>query len=1138
QGIQLGPRLECAREVAALICELTGHERVAFCNSGTEAVMTALRLARASTGRSRIALFSGSYHGHSDGTLAIAESHDKVPSSIPMAPGVPHKVAEDVVVLEYGSRKSLDYLRAHAGELACVLVEPVQSRNPALQPRAFLQELREITTQTGSLLIFDEMVTGFRIAPGGAQSWFGVKADLATYGKIVGGGMPVGIVAGRAAFMDGIDGGVWTYGDASYPRAETTFFGGTFCMHPLTMAAALSTLKHLKREGPQLQHRLNQRTSELASSLNAYFEETESPLRMANFGSVFRFVHSGNMDLFYYHLLLKGIYVWEWRSCFLSTAHTEEDYGFLTRSIKESLEEMRDGGFLPERASGGAGQTTPPNGNQETKTEAAARIEEREDKIDDERLATNSGQFTARPEALSVDAGTSPLSEAQKQLWLLSRMSAEASLAYHESVIVEFQGALNVELMREAFRRVVNRHEALRSAISREGDCQRVLPALEFDVPLVDFTATKNAERERAIGEWLRAEAARPFELTEPPLLRASILRTEDDRHLLALTAHHIVIDSWSLSILLEEVAAIYSAGLEPQDFELPRPQQFAEYLRELSAPIYHEHLKRMEAYWREQFSGPVPVLSLAAARPPVKTYRGSSVSLKIDADLTARLKTYSRRSGCTLFMTLFACYTTLLHRLTGQQEIVVGIPVSGRFIEGSQYLVGYCTHLLAVVSRLTESATFDEHLRSSRGHLLEAYEHQEYPFARLINLLNPPRDLSRTPVIQTTFNLEPNALLPAFAGLNAKLGSAPVYYTKFDAGVNVTDVDKELRVEFDYNTDLFDATTAERIARQFELLLKGVLARPAEPLTRLPLMTDAEAERLLREWNETAADFPETACVHELVEAQARLMPERAAVVFNEEQLSYGELNRRANQLAHRLRRLGLAAESRVGLCFERSAEMMIGLLGILKAGCAYVPLDPEYPQGRLSYMLADAGAAVLLTQPHLSARFKDVTAQVLELDALALDDESIENPKAVASADNLAYVIYTSGSTGQPKGVEITHKAFVNLLSSMQRLPGLSASDTLLAVTTISFDIAALELFLSLIAGARLMIASRDEARDGRQLARLLSDPEVSVMQATPATWRLLLESGWTGSRGLKILCGGEALPRKLAAQLLTCG
>ncbi|NES85718.1 MAG: aspartate aminotransferase family protein [Moorea sp. SIO2B7] len=355
QGIQVGPQAKLAGEVAELVTELTGMERVTFCNSGTEAVMTALRIARAATGRDKIAIFSGSYHGHSDGTLAMPKTVDGQLRSVPLVPGVPQKITDDVLVLDYGSPKSLDIITTHAHELAAVLVEPVQSRRLDLQPKAFLQQLRKLTEEKQIVLIFDEVLTGFRVHPGGCQALFGVKADLATYGKVLGGGLPIGAVAGSVAYMDRIDGGMWTYGDSSYPEVETTFFAGTFSKHPLTMATARATLKHLKSSGAELQEQLNQRTSQLATTLNSYFEREGVSIRVIHFASVFRFTFSGNasevyvpidLDLLFYHLIEKGVYIWEGRTCFLSTAHTEEDIAYVIGAVKDSVQEMREGGFF------------------------------------------------------------------------------------------------------------------------------------------------------------------------------------------------------------------------------------------------------------------------------------------------------------------------------------------------------------------------------------------------------------------------------------------------------------------------------------------------------------------------------------------------------------------------------------------------------------------------------------------------------------------------------------------------------------------------------------------------------------------------------------------------------------------------
>jgi glutamate-1-semialdehyde aminotransferase/SAM-dependent methyltransferase len=347
KSMQLGLQTPLAGEAAALICELTGMERVTFCNTGTEAVMTALRLARTATGRHKVASFSMSYHGHFDGVLGEAQGGNEQPQAVPAAPGIPPHMVSDFIVLEYGNPHSLEIIRAHAHELAAVLVEPVQSRRPDLQPKAFLQQLRQLTLEENVPLIFDEMITGFRVHPGGVQAWWGIQADVATYGKIVGGGMPIGIIAGKAAYMDGIDGGVWAYGDASYPQANTTLFAGTFGKHPLAMATACAVLKEIKKQGLPLYEQLNQRTAYLAKTLNDYFEQEEMPIGIVHCASLFRFSYAIDLELLYYHLLDKGVYIWEGRNCFLSTAHTDADVAYVIQAIQESLQALRQGGFLP-----------------------------------------------------------------------------------------------------------------------------------------------------------------------------------------------------------------------------------------------------------------------------------------------------------------------------------------------------------------------------------------------------------------------------------------------------------------------------------------------------------------------------------------------------------------------------------------------------------------------------------------------------------------------------------------------------------------------------------------------------------------------------------------------------------------------
>ena len=839
QGLHLGPQSALAGEVAELICSMTGVQRVSFCNSGTEAVMTALRLARTATGRTKIALFSGSYHGHFDGVLATPQTLDGKLSSVPIAPGVPQNIVEDVLVLDYGSPQALEVLQAHAHELAAVLVEPVQSRRPDLQPKAFLQKLRQLTTAAGTALIFDEVITGFRIHPGGAQAWFGIEADLVTYGKVIGGGMPIGVVAGKATYMNAIDGGLWNYRDASFPQSKKTLFAGTFNKHPLIMATARAVLKYLKEHSPVLQQQLNQRTSQLAETLNTYFKAEAVPIHIVHFGSLFRFAFSENLDLLFYHLLEKGVYIWEGRNCFLSTAHTEADINYVIQAVKDSVKELREGGLFFGRSH------TLPEGNQEPSGKSNTQTKPLSAKEPDIASVFLNTQKTTDEEA--KEAHKVPLTEAQKQLWILAQMGDDGSLAYKVSISLQLRGLFHVDAMRQAVQKVVDRHEALRTTISSQGIFQQIWPSLKVDVPLIDFSARDGCARESEVAKWFKKESQEPFHFTQGPLFRVHILKLEEQLHLLVLSAHHIVVDGWSMGVILQELGALYSAECQGVVCQLAPPMQFREYIEWQEQQSQTKEMATHESYWLQQFAGATPVLDLPTdrPRPPIKTYKGSRQTMRFDASLCRDLKRVSREKGYTLLMTLLSVYTALLHRLTGQDEIVVSITVAGRSFEGSEGLVGYCAHLLPVRSCIVGCAIFSEYLTKIRDVLLEAYEHQDYPFARLINKRLMRMDASRSPLVTATFNLDRSVAVPKMLELKTDLFPQTISFTGFDINLNVTERDSELVLDCDYNTDLFDAATIERMLGHFQTWL-NVITQPDVTLNALAEIFD-EADRQQR---------------------------------------------------------------------------------------------------------------------------------------------------------------------------------------------------------------------------------------------------------------------------------------------------
>ncbi|MCP4397916.1 MAG: amino acid adenylation domain-containing protein [bacterium] len=1072
----LGPRSEFVGEVGELICELTGMERVTFTNSGTEAIMAAMRLARAATGRTKMVMFEDSYHGHSDGTFAFVAMKDGQPSPIPLPPGVPSQMAENMLLLKYGEPESLELIKKHAHELAAVLVEPVQSSRPDLQPVEFLRELRAITQEQGVLLIFDEMITGFRVHPGGAQAYFGIDADIVTYGKIIGGGMPIGVVAGKARHLDAIDGGMWRYGDSSYPQAERTVFGGTFCQHPMAMITAHAVLKHLKEQGPGLQERLNQRTKAFADELNTFFSDNDVPIRIAHFGSLFRFTFSGNLELFFYHMLVKGVYIWEWRNCFLSTAHTDEDVDLIIQAAKASIQELGEGGFL--QIPGIQAESTPGI-----------------------RLV--------------------PLNEAQKQLWALAQIGDEESLAYNTYASLKLQGALQMTAMREAVKTAIERHEALRTTIDPNGQLQMIHPSLEIELPIIDLSHSAENARDENVREWFIQESRTPFDLHNGPLFRISFVKLADDFHVFVLTAHHIVVDGWSTSVILREIGEFYSAACQsdvhdsPQskisNLKSPIPLQLTDFLAWQNQQRWTPAMKQHETYWLKKFAKGIPVLNLPTDRPypPIKSYHGARHTIRLDEHFGRDALQLGKMHGCTRFMVLFSVYTALLHRLTGQDDILIGIPVLGRPPKDGDTIVAYCTHLLLVCSHLDENATFLEHLKAIRGALFDGYEHQDYPFAELIEKLHVRGDVSRSPLVSAIFNLDQLVIVPEMYGLEIDLVAQPISFTAYDVNLNVTEIDDTLILDCDYNTDVFEPATIVRFLEQFKTILSKITANPEIHVTQLPLLTEAERHKILVEWNDTTRPFPDRKCLHEIFEEQVERAPDAEAVVCGSRSLSYQELNTRANQLAHHLRTFDIGPDVRVGLCIDRSLEMIVGLMGIMKAGGTYVPLDPAYPKERLAFMLEESQAKVLLTQKRLSEAIPAHRGQTICLDAdwESIAREDTTNPDHVVTLENLIYVIFTSGSTGRPKGAAVYHRGFMNLVRWYAEDFRLTSEDSTLMISSLSFDLTQKNIFAPLLLGGTLHLLP-SEFYDPQQIIRTVWEKKISWLNCTPSAFYPIVE------------------------------
>ncbi len=1097
QGWAIGPQTPLAGEVARLVHEMTGMERVAFCNTGSEAVLAAVRTARTVTGRERIATFRGDYHGIFDEMLARGVEIDGERTTMPISPGIPPRMVEAVTMLDYGDDASLEVIREEADELAAVLVEPVQSRHPGLQPADFLRRLRALTEELDVPLILDEMITGFRSHPGGIQALWDVRADLATYGKVVGGGMPIGVVAGKARFLDALDGGHWRYGDESIPEAGMTWFAGTFVRHPLSLAAARATLEHLQERGGALQAELSRRTAAFVDELNRRFERMGAPLHAESFASFFlvKFEEAADAEsLLYFNLRARGVHVTEGRAAFLSTAHTEEDVAFVLDAFTESVRALQEGGFLP----GGPAETL-------------------------------------QTEEAGVEVQELPLTEGQKEIWLATRMGDDANCAFNLSHAIRLEGDLDADALREAVRRLVPRHEALRTTFAAEGPTQRIRPAgeVELEVPRIDLADHGPAEREERLERLRREEVETPFDLERGPLVRARLVRLAPDDHVLFLTVHHIVCDGWSCGVLLRDLGTLYPALRDRRQPDLPEPTQLGEYVRMDRYTRNGPKGREAEEYWLERLRDGAPVVELPTdrPRPPRKTYDADRVELGLGLERHAEIKAAAAQRDATPFAFLYAAFETLMHRLTGQEELLLGVSAAGQPTVGARDLVGHCVNVLPVRNRVEGEGDFAAHLDRTRTLLLDGFDHQGCTIGSLIEKLDLDRDPSRLPLVSVVFNLDPTLAELDFGGPRVSARSNPRSHEIFDLFFNVVVAPDDFRLECTFNSDILDRETVSAWLEHYRTLLDEVVSDPDRPVDRLPLLSETRRARLLEEWNETAADYPTGLCVHQMVERQVDRTPEAVAVQLGSETLTYRALDERANRLAGHLQRHGVGPEDRVGVLLERSPEMVVALLGVMKAGGAYVPMAPEDPAERLEYMAEDAGVRVIVTRAESGGRLPDLGVPVVDLDVdrSEIEARSSDRPTGPVDETNLAYIIYTSGSTGRPKGVMVEHRHIRNRLQWGSEAFPLGADDTVLQKTPFGFDVSVPEFFWTLSSGARLLLAGPGGHRDPGYLADLIEEEGVSYVHFVPSMLEVFLDEDdlERRCRSLRwVACSGEAL------------
>ncbi|HEY0605351.1 MAG TPA: amino acid adenylation domain-containing protein, partial [Herpetosiphonaceae bacterium] len=744
-----------------------------------------------------------------------------------------------------------------------------------------------------------------------------------------------------------------------------------------------------------------------------------------------------------------------------------------------------------------------------------------------------------------------PLSFAQQRLWFLSQMVVDSAL-YNIPLALVMAGTLNIAALEQSLAAVVARHEVLRTTVGllNGQSVQQIAAQATIDLPLVDLLHLSPDEREHEVRRLVADEAQQSFDLMRDLPIRARLLRSGPQEHVLLLTIHHIAFDGWSMEVLLHDLAAFYrafaaapatTAGISTAQILPPLPVQYADYAVWQRALLSGAGLAAQLDYWRHQLAALPTGLALPTdrPRPPVQTFNGANYTFEISEAMTAALQQFSQREGVTLFMTLLASFQTLLARYCQQSDIIVGVPTAGRSHMALEGLVGFFVNTLIMRTDLSGNPGFREALARVREVALAAYAHQDVPFEKLVEEVQPERDTSRNPVFQVAFAMyqptQPRLQLP---GLQLRSLDIDRQSAKVDLTLSLEETPAGLWGVLEYNTDLFEAATMARMAEHFQVLLAGLLADPDQRIHELPLLTSAERRQMLADWNATVAASSEQRCIHDLIREQTTQTPHAIAARFGEQTLTYQELDQRANRLAQHLVSQGVGPERRVGLCVERSLDLVVSILAVFKAGGAYVPLDLTYPAERLQFMIQDAGVELVLTQESIAAQLSQLQFATSPLRFIFVEQHSagynaadLQAPRTGVTADNPAYVIYTSGSTGQPKGALVTHRGLCNLAEAQRQAFGVTPQSRVLQFASISFDASIFEIVMALSAGATICLAPYEQLLPGADFIHLLQSQAINVVTLPPSVLAVLPETDLPDLRLITV--AGEACSAEIVAR-----
>jgi len=1106
-GLEVGPQHPLAAEVADLISEFTGHARVGFCNTGSEAVMGAMRIARTVTGRKTIAIFTNSYHGIFDEVIVRGTRQLR---SLSAAPGILANAVENVLVLDYASDEALSVLRERGHELAAVMIEPIQNKYPTLQPRAFVQALREICDGCGAALIFDEVVTGFRLAPGGAQQFYGVRADICTYGKIIGGGLPFAAIAGSAHWLDALDGGHWAYGDDSYPEAGVTYFAGTFVRHPLALAAAKATLTELKRGGEAFYDDLNARTQGLIDRLNAAFVARNAPVKAVHCASLWRLQWDEDqkyVSLFYYLARFHGLHLYEQFGHFVTAAMGAAELDRIVEVFTDALDELMALGFIHRR------DGAPPPEH--------ARIEPIESNT--KANAPLEGQ----------------LSPGQAERWLAASFDENALRALDETFSLELRGEIDRAALEAALHTLCERHAAFRLRLAEDEPRQALDASIEPRCRIHTLEGTAEAQA-RSLAAALEAAAAQRFALGRAPMLALDLFWLGETRAVLHLIASHLVFDGWAASVFLAELAELYRARVEGRAPALaPAESPFAFAKAESERMAGPEGQAALRA-WSDALRNPPAPLVLGDREPGARrSFAADTRALAFEGALVAGLKAVAKRERCTLFQLLLAATAVAVQRLSQRDDFVLSLPYASQALGRHPALLADGVLDLPIRLQLPQAASALDALPRARAVLMDALEQPLITQGALARALGLPARGNRPPLSGVFFNLNPRVDLSGFAPLSAQMREGRKPGLLGELIFNFYDEGARIALDLHHGVEFFSAARITAIADALNSALHELAglappaSRPAIDVTSAPHAVPAPA---LAPIAATPCPVPPPGHVLPMFAAAVSAHPRAEALRFGGRSLSYAELGARVAGIAAALTAAGVQPGQRVGLYLRRGLDLPAAMLGVFAAGAAYVPLDPAFPRGRLLHMASDAGLEVLLCDDPASVPAELAEGRrCLALSAIASAAQFDAMPWP-AEPEALAYVLYTSGSTGKPKGVAVRQRNVASFLAAMQVEPGLAAGDRLLAVTTPSFDISVLELLLPLTVGATCVIASEDEAKNPALLWPLLRGERCTHLQTTPSVLQMWLSDGELSDlAGRCVLLGGEGLPAALAARLL---